>query len=63
MVVIDKTFEEGYVRPLGRGVRLGDKPLEEIIEEAIPAECYSLTGGSVLKGIHLIVRIEEVEKG
>ena len=63
LIKIDRTFDEGYVRPLHRGVVLGDEYLERIIEEAIPDGCYSRSGGSMLKGIHICIEVEEAKKG
>jgi len=63
VIKIDRTFDQGYVRPLHRGVLLDDEHLERIIEDAIPGECYSPSSGSTLKGIHICIEIDEVKKG
>ncbi len=62
-IVIDKVFEEGYVRPIGRGIWLGGDYLDRIIEDALQAVgAYTLSGGSQLIGIRIHIEIDEATK-
>ena len=60
-------FKTGYIRPVGRGIVLGDlaegKYLDELIEEAVIAQdAYSYGSGSELEDINITIKIGKAHK-
>jgi hypothetical protein len=63
MIRIEKSFPEGYVRPVDRGIILTDKEgnsqyLDEVVQKALGNK-YSYSSGSIIKNINLVIEIEE----
>ena len=67
MIVIDRSYATGYVRPISRGIWLGTDDsgdyLERIIEDELESVgAYTLSGGSSLVGVRIHIEIDEATK-